>query len=85
MARKSASQESVEQASATLAEELRRLEEIVRLLEADDMDLDASLALFEEGVGRLRAARTRLEEAELKVQRVLEDAGGSLRLEDLDA
>ena len=33
------------------------LEEIVRRLEADDVDLDAALALFEEGVARLRAAR----------------------------
>jgi exodeoxyribonuclease VII small subunit len=71
-------------APASLTDELRRLEEIVRLLEADDMDLDASLRLFEEGVAKLRSARERLEEAELKVQAVLEEAGGSLRLADLD-
>ncbi|TFG44607.1 MAG: exodeoxyribonuclease VII small subunit, partial [Gemmatimonadales bacterium] len=34
----------------TLQDDLRRLEEIVRRLEADDADLDAALALFEEGV-----------------------------------
>lgn len=71
-------------AAPTLAEELRRLEEIVRLLEADDMDLDAALALFEEGVQRLQSARHTLEAAELKVQTVLEEAGGSLKLVDLD-
>jgi exodeoxyribonuclease VII small subunit len=71
-------------APLSLTDELRRLEEIVRLLEADDMDLDASLRLFEEGVSKLRSARERLEEAELKVQTVLEEAGGSLRLTDLD-
>ena len=41
--------------------------------------------LFEEGVARLRAARERLVAAELKVQAVLEEAGGDLKLTDLDA
>jgi exodeoxyribonuclease VII small subunit len=69
----------------TIAEELTRLEEIVRRLEADDVELDAALALFEEGVSRLRAARERLAAADLKVQTVLEEADGELRLQDLDA
>jgi exodeoxyribonuclease VII small subunit len=68
----------------SLADDLRRLEEIVRLLERDDGDLDQSLALFEEGVQRLRAARERLGEAESRVKKVLEDAQGTLRTEDLD-
>lgn len=68
-----------------LADELARLEEIVRKLEADDLELDAALILFEEGVARLRVARERLAEAELKVQTVLEEAGGDIRLTDLDA
>ena len=67
----------------SLGDELRRLEEIVRRLEAEDVDLDAALALFEEGVGRLRAARERLQEAEVKVQRVLERADGSLGVKDI--
>jgi len=68
-----------------IADDLTRLEEIVRRLEADDLELDDALALFEEGVGRLRAARERLTSAELKVQKVLEEAGGDLRVTDLDA
>jgi exodeoxyribonuclease VII small subunit len=71
--------------SPPLAEELARLEDIVRKLEADDVDLDAALALFEEGVARLRSARERLAAAELKVQSVLEEASGDIRLTDLDA
>lgn len=67
----------------SIAEDLNRLEEIVRRLEADDVELDAALALFEEGVARLRAARERLASAEVKVQTVLEEAG-DLRLTDLD-
>jgi len=68
-----------------LSEELSRLEEIVRKLEADDLELDAALVLFEEGVARLRAARERLTQAELKVQAVLEEAGGEIRVTKLDA
>jgi exodeoxyribonuclease VII small subunit len=69
---------------SSVADELARLEEIVRRLEADDVELDAALALFEEGVARLRAARDRLAAAELKVQAVLDEAGGELRFTDLD-
>jgi exodeoxyribonuclease VII small subunit len=69
---------------STIAEDLTRLEEIVRRLEADDVELDAALALFEEGVARLRAARERLAAADLKVQTVLEEADGELRVRDLE-
>lgn len=68
-----------------LAQAIRRLEEIVRALEAEDTDLDRSLELFEEGVTLLRGARGRLEEAEVRVQQVLEDAAGEIKLGDLDA
>jgi exodeoxyribonuclease VII small subunit len=68
----------------SIAQELNRLEEIVRKLEAEDVELDAALALFQEGVARLRAARERLAAAEVKVQTVLEDANGDLRLSDLN-
>jgi exodeoxyribonuclease VII small subunit len=68
----------------SIAKDLNRLEEIVRKLGAEDVELDAALALFEEGVSRLRAAREHLGAAEVKVQTVLEEAGGDLRLTDLD-
>jgi len=68
----------------SFAKELERLEEIVRRLEAQDLDLDEALKLFEEGVERLRVARDRLAAAEAKVKQVLADQAGSLRVEDLD-
>jgi len=62
-------------ARQTFAEQLERLEEIVRRLESQDLDLDESLALFEEGIERMRAIRERLVAAEAKVKQVLgEDA-----------
>jgi len=72
-------------APSPLAAALRRLEEIVRALESEETDLDQALALFEEGVGLLKDARSRVEVADLRVQRVLEDAAGDLKVSDLDA
>jgi exodeoxyribonuclease VII small subunit len=68
----------------SLADDLARLEEIVRRLEAEDLDLDGALALFEQGVASLRSARERLAAAEVRVRTVLEEANGTLRLGELD-
>ena len=65
----------------SISSDLARLEEIVRKLEGEDVELDAALALFEEGVARLRSAREQLAAADLKIQTVLEEAG-DLRLID---
>ncbi len=70
--------------AGSLTQDLARLEEIVRRLESDDGELDAALKLFEEGVTRLRQARERLAAAEVRVQKVLEEADGTLRMESLD-
>jgi len=70
--------------SGGFGQDLERLEQIVRRLEANELDLDEALRLFEEGVERLRAARERLGAAELRVRQVLTDQAGNLRVEDLD-
>lgn len=71
-------------APESLAADLQRLEQIVRQLEADETDLDHALALFEEGVARLRAARERLQAAEIKVGQVLENPDGTLSIDEFD-
>ncbi len=71
-------------ATGGFAQDLERLEQIVRRLEAEELDLDEALGLFEEGVERLRAARERLTAAEVRVRQVLADQAGKLRVEDLD-
>ena len=68
----------------SFAAQLERLEVIVRELEGEELDLDAALKLFEEGVERLREARDRLTAAEVKVKQVLADQAGNLKVEDLD-
>jgi exodeoxyribonuclease VII small subunit len=65
-------------------DELAALEEVVRALEAPDLDLDRALALFDEGVRRLQAAKVLLERSELSVKRVLEAADGTLKTKPLD-
>src|SRR6266516_1887951 len=71
----------------SFAQQLDRLEEIVRRLEAEELDLDEALKLFEEGIERLREARARLTAAEAQVKQELSDQAGHLKLEDylLDA
>jgi exodeoxyribonuclease VII small subunit len=67
----------------SLQEDLARLEAIVRALEANDLDLDGALALFEEGVERLRTARDRLGAAELRLRQLREAADGSVQVDDI--
>jgi len=69
---------------ASFARQLERLEEIVRRLEAEDLDLDQALKLFEEGVERLRQARERLTVAEAAVKQVVSENAGKHRVEDFE-
>jgi exodeoxyribonuclease VII small subunit len=57
---------------------LARLEEIVRELERDDLDLDKALRLFEEGIALLRTANGSLQQADARVQQLIETADGTL-------
>ena len=56
---------------------LRRLEEIVSALEADEVDLERALTLFEEGVAHVRGpARARAMPLLHRVEELLRDAAG---------
>lgn len=56
---------------------IARLGAIVEQLEAGDLPLDDSLALFEEGIQLARASRMRLEKAERRIEQLLslDDSG----------
>jgi exodeoxyribonuclease VII small subunit len=54
---------------------LARLGTVVEKLESGDMTLEDSLALFEEGVRLSRLGSVRLDEAERRVERLLNDDG----------
>ena len=62
-------------------DDIARIEAIVAKLEREEMPLDAALALFEEGVEKLRRAAAALEQAEGRVQRLVEKTDGGLALD----
>jgi exodeoxyribonuclease VII small subunit len=68
----------------TFEQNLRRLDQILGSLEQDQIGLDASLKLFEEGIDILRAASAELGRAETKVQMLLEKADGGFELREMD-
>jgi exodeoxyribonuclease VII small subunit len=59
-------------ANQSLEQRLDRLDEIVRSLEREDLELEAALKLFEEGISHLRHARELLNNAELRIERLLQ-------------
>ena len=67
----------------TFEQALERLEAIVAELETDEVELARALALFQEGVGCMRAAAAELARAETEVQRLVERGDGSFELTDL--
>jgi exodeoxyribonuclease VII small subunit len=64
---------------------LAELQSVVGRLEDGGLALEASIALYERGVALHEHCARLLGDAELRVQRLLEDAGGALRAIDLEA
>lgn len=60
---------------------LARLETLVQDLESEDLDLDKSLALFEDGVKLAKDLNKKLDEAEKKLEILLKDEKGTLSSE----
>jgi exodeoxyribonuclease VII small subunit len=67
----------------TFDEHLARLEAIAAELQSDAVPLDRAMALFEEGVERLRAASEALVRAEAQVARLVERADATFTLKPL--
>jgi exodeoxyribonuclease VII small subunit len=66
---------------ANFEDSLKRLEIIVTQLEDGDLALEESLKLFEEGVGLSAVCKQELDAAEGKVQMLVKQRDGSLKLE----
>ena len=54
---------------------MARLEEIVHALESGNLSLDDSLRVLEEGTGLLRFCTRRLEDAERRIEILMQDEG----------
>ena len=62
---------------------LEQLQEVVGRLESGGLALEESIALYERGVALHDQCARLLGDAELRVQRLVEQAGGALRAIDL--
>jgi exodeoxyribonuclease VII small subunit len=70
-----------EAASLPLGARIQRLQRIVAELDRDDIELEDALRLFEEGVAHLRAAETLVAQTELRIERLLEEEDGNVRVQ----
>ncbi len=68
----------------TFEASLNELEKIVKQLEDGDLPLEKSLKLFEDGVKLSRECREQLTNAERRIEVLLQDSNGNLKLENLD-
>ncbi len=57
----------------SLEEALDRLEQIARSLEGGEIELEQSLAMYEEGIRLVRLAEEAIRSAELRIERLEED------------
>lgn len=64
----------------TFEQSLRRLEEIVELLEQGDVPLDDALKMYEEGIALSKACVEKLTQAELRLKKLAKDMQGNFRL-----
>jgi exodeoxyribonuclease VII small subunit len=62
----------------------QQLEKIVQRLESEELPLDESLQLFEEGIRLSRFCNQKLEEVEKKIELILADAKGQPHVEPFE-
>lgn len=62
-------------------EALEKLEDIVRELEGGDLQLDKSLAKYEEGVKLIRICQKKLQEAKKKIEILVTSKEGKVKIE----
>ena len=65
-------------------EALKKLEEIVEAMEADDLPLETLLARFEEGTKLAKVCQKKLSEAELRIEQLEKQASGEMTLKPVE-
>jgi exodeoxyribonuclease VII small subunit len=63
---------------------VQKLEAVVEAMESGELPLEALLERFEEGTRLVRICQTKLEEAELKIQKLEKNAAGETVLKPFD-
>jgi exodeoxyribonuclease VII small subunit len=69
---------------AGFEQQLTQLETVVERLERGDLTLDESVRLFEEGMKLSHACKEQLEEAEGRIQVLVETKGGKMQVAELE-
>jgi exodeoxyribonuclease VII small subunit len=69
----------------TFEEAMKKLESIVETLGEGNLSLDDSLKMFEEGMELCKFCNKKLDEAEYKVEKLMEKEGGGISVEDFKA
>ena len=64
-------------------EALKKLESVVDAMESGDLPLENLLSRFEEGTRLVKVCQEKLEEAELKIQKLEKNAAGETALKPL--
>ncbi|MCW3129128.1 MAG: exodeoxyribonuclease VII small subunit [Methanophagales archaeon] len=66
----------------TFEDAMKRLESIVETLGEGNLSLEDSLKIFEEGMELCRFCNKKLDEAEYKVEKLMEREGGEISMEE---
>ena len=69
---------------AGFEEQLAQLETVVETLERGDLTLDESVRLFEEGMKLSQACKAELEQAEGRIQVLVETKGGKMQAAEME-
>ena len=72
----SSEQEKIDVENLSFEESITRLEELVKRLEQENLDLDESLKIYGDAVALRDHCRKILDESERKVQSIMETASG---------
>ena len=67
----------------TFEDAMKKLESIVETLGGGNLSLEDSLKMFEEGMELCKFCNKKLDEAEYKVEKLMEKKGGELSVEEL--
>jgi exodeoxyribonuclease VII small subunit len=65
-------------------EALKKLEKVVEDMESGELPLETMLARFEEGTRLVKVCQSKLEEAELRIQKLERKASGEVTLKPLE-
>jgi len=69
----------------TFEDAMERLESIVETLGEGNLSLDDSLKMFEEGMELCKFCNKKLDEAEYKVEKLMEKEGSEISVEEFEA